>query len=80
MVKVVVPDPVIVAPWKVPSDNALPPEYHLYSIVPVFVAGFAGVCVGNVAVAIPTNVAVDNVVLTASGCCINDRIVMPISR
>jgi uncharacterized membrane protein YadS len=56
----VVAVPEIVAPRKEPSVNALPSAYHLYSIVPVFVAGFAGVCVGNVAVAIPTNVAVDN--------------------
>ena len=34
-------------------------SYQRYAIVPVFVAGFSGLCWGNVAVAIPTNVATD---------------------
>jgi hypothetical protein len=76
MGKVVVPDPVIVAPRNVPSvSGPNPSTFHLYDKVPVFDAGFGGSCVGKNAVAIPTNVADPlSQTLIDCGCCIKDRI------
>ncbi len=75
-VRVVVAVPEIVAPLKEPSDRApTPSAYHRYDMSPVPVAEFAGICVGNVAVAIPTNVAVDDgVVVRPTGCVTTPKI------